>query len=270
MAVGADIFPHQESLRSPLIGSVALHAGIIALALFGYLIPSQRGESWGGTDAGGGAMSATLVRSVPLPATEAPTENVLANESKGLSQSPPIDERKIESPQAIPIPEPVPLPPPKNKAERRHEVVKKKEPPKQIAKAEENNQIPFGQGGPVSGPYGTFNAGATKGGFGFQGGSGDFGSRFAYYVDIVRRKVSENWLKYEIDPRITDAHRVYIYFEITRSGQPVNIRIEQSSGIPALDQSAVRALQRIDTFGPLPNGYNGSYVSVEFWFDYRR
>ena len=104
----------------------------------------------------------------------------------------------------------------------------------------------------------------------FRAGAGDFGSRFAYYVDVVRRKVSENWLKYEIDPRINDARRVYIYFEITRSGQPTNIRVEQSSGIPSLDQSAVRALQRIDTFGPLPAGYNGNYVAVEFWFDYRR
>ena len=34
---------------------------------------------------------------------------------------------------------------------------------------------------------------------------------------------------------------MYIYFEITRSGQPMNIRVEQSSGIPSLDQSAVRA-----------------------------
>ena len=112
--------------------------------------------------------------------------------------------------------------------------------------------------------------GATKGGFGFQGGQGDFGSRFAYYVDIVRRKVSDNWLKYEVDPSITDARRVYIDFDINRSGQPTNIRVAQSSGIPSLDQSAVRALQRIDTFGPLPSGYSGNYVSVEFWFDYRR
>jgi protein TonB len=50
----------------------------------------------------------------------------------------------------------------------------------------------------------------------------------------------------------------------------VNIKVEQSSGIPSLDQSATRALQRIDTFGPLPAGYNGNYVSVEFWFDYKR
>ena len=266
MAADADIFPHEASLRSPLIGSFALHASIIALALFGNLIPSGRGENWGGTGGGGDAMSATLVSSIPLPAQPAPAENVLANESKGLSQSRPKEEPKVEEPKAIPIPERET----KRKNERPRESVQKKEAPKQMAKAEPENQIPYGQGGPVSGPYGAFSSGATKGGFGFQGGNGDFGTRFAYYVDIVRRKVSENWLKYEIDPRINDARRVYIYFEITRSGQPVNIRVEQSSGIPSLDQSAMRALQRIDTFGPLPTGYNGNYVAVEFWFDYRR
>jgi periplasmic protein TonB len=265
MAADADIFNGETSLRSPLIGSCLLHAGIVVLALFGYLIPSGRGENWGGTEGGGGAMSATLVTSVPLPAQQAPTENVLANESKGLSQSQPKEEPKVEEPQAIPIPDRDA----KRKNEKR-ESTQKKVPPKQVAKAQEDNQIPFGQGGPVSGPYGSFTSGATKGGFGFQGGNGDFGSRFAYYVDVVRRKVSENWLKYEIDPRINDARRVYIYFDITRSGQPVNIRVEQSSGIPSLDQSAMRALQRIDTFGPLPSGYNGNYVSVEFWFDYKR
>ena len=47
---------------------------------------------------------------------------------------------------------------------------------------EADNQVPFGQGGPVSGPYGNFNANGAKGGFGFTGGGGDFGSRYAWYV----------------------------------------------------------------------------------------
>jgi hypothetical protein len=32
----------------------------------------------------------------------------------------------------------------------------------------------------------------------------------------------------------------------------------------------VRALQRIDTFGPLPPDYAGGKISVEYWFDYKR
>ncbi len=132
------------------------------------------------------------------------------------------------------------------------------------------NLVPFGEGGPVSGPYGVFNAGGAKGGFGFTGGGGDFGSRYAWYVRVVQQKVSENWLKYEVDPRVADARRVYVTFDIKRDGHPANVQVEQSSGVPSLDQSAVRALQRIDTFGPLPPDYAENKVSVEFWFDYKR
>jgi len=167
-----------------------------------------------------------------------------------------------EAPEAIPIPERNA----KKKPPRpERSTVAKNLPPE----PEPENVVPFGQGGPISGPYGVFNAGDAKGGLSFSGG-GDFGSRFGWYVDVVRRKISENWMKYEIDPRVTSGQRVYITFDILRNGQPTNVQIEQSSGIPSLDVSATRAIQRIDTFGALPNEYNGSKVSVEFWFDYRR
>jgi len=55
-----------------------------------------------------------------------------------------------------------------------------------------------------------------------------------------------------------------------RDGHPTNVQVEQSSGVPSLDQSAVRALQRIDTFGPLPSDYSGTKISVEWWFDYSK
>jgi protein TonB len=48
------------------------------------------------------------------------------------------------------------------------------------------------------------------------------------------------------------------------------VQVEQSSGVPSLDISAVRALGRIDTFGPLPGDYAGNKISVEYWFDYKR
>jgi len=186
------------------------------------------------------------------------TQNVLANESKGITQSQPKAEEK--EPEAIPIP-------------GKNAKIKPKPRTSESQKAqpeEENNVVPFGEGGPVSGPYGVFNAGGAKGGFGFTGGGGDFGSLYAWYVRVVQQKVSENWLKYEVDPGVADARRVYVTFDIKRDGHPTNVEVEQSSGVPSLDQSAVRALQRIDTFGPLPSEYSGNKVSVEFWFDYKR
>jgi protein TonB len=196
-----------------------------------------------------------------LPASTVQTQNVLANESKGLSQS--LPQEKQNEPEAIPIPE-------KN-AKIKPKPVSNSSKAKTPAPPEPaSNEIPFGRGGPVSGPYGSFSAGGAKGGFGFEGGGGDFGSRYAWYVRVVQQKVSENWLKYEVDPSIHQANRVYVVFDINRSGQPVNVQIEQSSGVPSLDQSAARAIQRIDTFGPLPSDYAGNRVTVEFWFDYKR
>lgn len=262
MAVNADIFLERDSWSKPLGWSLALHALLFAAIVVGGAILGRPGEDWGGTGTGGGgAMSATLVSTIPLPASPE-GRNVLATESKGLSQSLPKAVEKPE-PEAIPIPE--------REAKVRPERTPRSTTQQKPKPVEEvSNVIPFGQGGPLSGPYSVFSAGGAKGGFGFTGGGGDFGSRYGWYVDVVRRKVSDNWLKYEIDPSVRDARRVYITFDILRSGQPTNVQIEQSSGVPSLDQSAVRALQRIDTFGPLPGDYSGSRVSVEFWFDYRR
>lgn len=264
LAAHADIYAEKNGWTGPLAWSTVFHAFLFGtMFLYAAFFGGMHGEDWGGTGGGGGAMSATLVSNaaVPLPAPAEETENVLANESKGLTQSLPKEVEK-PTPEAIPIPD--------KTTKAVSERAKPTEPPKRPMDHAVSNQIPFGQGGPVSGPYGVFNANGAKGGFGFTGGGGDFGSRYGWYVDVVRRKVSENWLRYEIDPSISSARRVYIVFEITRSGEPRDVQVEQSSGIPSLDQSAVRALQRIDTFGPLPNDYPGGSVKVEFWFDYRR
>ena len=244
-----------------MVVAVTLHAMLLATAVIGpYIFNPSGGENWGGTDIGGSAMSANLVSNIPIPREQG--KNVLANESKGLNVSQPKVEEK--TPDAIALPDKnAKIKPSKSKTETRLK------PPTDKIPEVPPNSIPYGQGGPVSGPYGSFSANNAKGGFGFNNG-GDFGSRFAWYVDQVRRKVSENWMKYEIDPSVSTARRVYIDFDISRSGSPQNVRVEQSSGVPSLDQSAVRALQRIDTFGPLPAGYSGNKVSVEFWFDYKR
>jgi protein TonB len=262
MAASAEIFFEHDQWGRNLGWSAGLHVAVVACILLYTIIgPGGHRGTWG-AGGGGDAMGVTLVSTIPLPASPVQTQNILANDSKGLSQSLPKPEEK--EPEAIPIPE-------KNAKKKPKLTISTTQRKPEPEPAEEaSNVVPFGEGGPVSGPYGTFNAGGAKGGFGFTGGGGDFGSRYSWYVRVVQQKVSENWLKYEVDPRITEARRVYLTFDITRDGRPANAQIEQSSGVPSLDQSAVRALQRIDTFGPLPSDYSGSRVSVEFWFDYKR
>jgi protein TonB len=260
MQAGDNIFIEREPWGGYVLFSLALHgAVVISIAVFAIVVGFRHGENWGSTEIGD-AMNATLVSraSVPLPPALEQTENIVANDSKGLTESQP---QAIEKqPDALPIPDKDI----KKKPDQHTNPDKTHQPPP------EDNRAPFGQGGPISGPFGVFTTNNAKGGFSFTGPAGDFGSQFGWYVDVVRRKVSENWMKYEVDPSISSARRVYIVFDIQSGGEPSNIQVEQSSGVPSLDQSAMRALQRIDSFGPLPGGYRGSKVSVEFWFDYKR
>jgi protein TonB len=261
MAQNAEIFFEHDSWGRALAWSAGFHAMVTAIIIVGPLIFSgPRGSDWG-AGGGGSAMGVTLVSSVPLSVAPNQNQNVLANESKGLTKSQPKIEDK--EPDAIEIQG-------KNTKVKPKKLSTPTKAKPQPAPQEETNQVAFGEGGPVSGPYGSFAAGGAKGGFGVSGGGGDFGTRFGWYVQIIQQKVSENWLKYEVDPRITSAERVYITFDVARDGHPFNVKVEQSSGIPSLDISATRALQRIDTFGALPPDYTGNKISVEYWFDYSK
>jgi len=260
MAASTEIYFEHDRWGRALAWSLGLHIGTVALVLgYSVFFHGTSGDTWG-AGGGGEAFGATLVSAVPLQVAQG--HNVVANESKGVSQSQPKVEEK--APDAIDIQG-------KNtkiKPKKNQETPSKDKP--QPAPEEQTNQVAYGEGGPVSGPYGTFSANGAKGGFGITGGGGDFGTKYAWYVHVIQQKVSENWMKYEVDSRISTAQRVYITFDVARDGHPSNVQVEQSSGVPSLDISAVRALQRIDTFGPLPSDYSGSKISVEYWFDYKR
>ena len=260
--LSTEIYFEHERWGRALAWSAGVHVGVTAaLLLYAAFVTRGTGQTWG-AGGGGEAIGATLVSNVPLAVAPSQTQNVLANESKGLTQSQPKIEEK--EPDAIEIAgRNKKIKPPKK------QITESKVKP-QAAPEPEENQVAFGEGGPVSGPYGTFGAAGAKGGFGVTGAGGDFGTRFASYVMGIQRRISENWMRYEVDPRISSAQRVYVVFDISRDGHPSNVQVEQSSGVPSLDQSAQRAVQRVDSFGPLPTEYSGNKVSVEFWFDYKK
>ncbi|MCU1319572.1 MAG: TonB family protein, partial [Edaphobacter sp.] len=92
-----------------------------------------------------------------------------------------------------------------------------------------------------------------------------FGDRFSYYVRIVNKKVADNWYTKEADPIASNGKSVTLIFDISRDGMPSNPRVGATSGSPSLDLSAMRAVQRVDGFGPLPQG---DHITVEYTFHY--
>src|SRR5258707_15149004 len=159
MEANAEIFFEHDRWGHNLAWSVALHLAVTG-AIIGYTVfaPRGGGGSWG-AGGGGEAMGVTLVSNVPLPANPAPTENVLANESKGIakSQPQPVEEKL---PDAIPIPAQDSKKKPKPTVTETH----RKPAPQPVQEAD--NVVPFGEGGRVSGAYGTFSAAGAEGGCG--------------------------------------------------------------------------------------------------------
>src|SRR5208283_3127886 len=146
-----DIYSEHSQLRRPLAWSLGLHLAFAAfVVLYTVFIHGIRGEGWG-SGGGGDAMGATLVSAVPLPANPTETTNVLATESKGLAKSEPTVQEK--EPEANPIPD-------KNTKIKKTAPVQSATKRKTEPESSESNQIPYGEGGPVSGPY-TMNAGAA-------------------------------------------------------------------------------------------------------------
>jgi len=274
------------NLKAPLVWSLAFHSLLLASLAVSTLVSHNNGDTWAGNQ-GGGAISVKLVSGlaaapagVPLPRPEVVTPSRVVDTTKGLYKSEPQPTPKAPPPEAKQIPEFTKEKQPRY-VTRPSKLLEDKTPPPQ-------NAVPYGGGGSPSVPYSQsqappqtqaqaqsqFNlgAGATTGGLGFTGpgGGGDFGGRFAYYVDAVRNRVSSNWLQSTIDPSVRFAPRAVVSFDILRNGSITNIQILQSSGNASVDNSAVRAILGSNPLNPLPNEYSGSKVSVEFWFDFKR
>jgi protein TonB len=273
----------EQGLKAPLAWSLALHS-ILLTSLAVSTLVSHQGDNWAGSP-GGGAVSVKLVSGlaaapagVPLPRPEVVTPSRVVDTTKGLYKSEPQPKPKAPPPEAKQIPEFTKEKQPRY-VTRPSKLLEDKTPPPQ-------NAVPYGQGGSPSVPYSQSQAppqaqaqsqfnlggGATTGGFGFSGpgGGGDFGGRFAWYVDAVRNRVSSNWLQSTVDPSVRFAPRAVVSFDILHNGSVANVQILQSSGNASVDNSAVRAILGSNPLNPLPGEYSGSKVSVEFWFDFKR
>ena len=244
-----------DNFRGNFAGSLLLH-GLAFAIIFGWAFLFRAHSNWGQNSSSIGAIQATMVNALPLPPRQ-PTndKNVLTSDTpspaplqtKTQTQPPPkpdelaIADKKIKPPKV---------------AEKRTPA-----PPKHIVTTPPQPKAAYGETSGVRIPQSTTNV--RNGTASVSVENRTFGARFAYYIQIVNTKVAQNWFTSEADPRTSNGRSVTIVFDIDRSGAPSNVRIETPSGSPTLDQSAVHAVERVDTFGPLPEG---NQITVEYTF----
>jgi|SRR5277367_1332193 len=258
-------------LKKFLIYSLILHGLLVVWIVLSIYIKFQ-GEEWsgiGGTE--GGAVNVKLSGpppGIPLPPKPYVPDSTAIDPSLALHR---------EDPETKPVPLPVPEPakPAEKLPEFKHEKPLPKTPPSKIDPAKNpppDNAVKAGKSGQPALPttYSNQPPGSGSSPVTVQGpgGGGDFASRYAWYIESVRRRISQNWLQTSIDPAVRAARQAHavITFRINRDGSVRNVQLEQSSNNLSMDNSARRALDGIQ-FGPLPNDFSGSYVDVTFDFD---
>ncbi|MEW5974715.1 MAG: TonB family protein [Acidobacteriota bacterium] len=258
----------KEELGRSVLYSLLTHGAILAgfFLLPGFINP--KGEMWGAPDAGGGgAISVGIVqnmRGISLPRPVVTTEANIATESKGLGQTQ-LPET-IQKPPELPDPKAFEVEEKKKRPEPRRPEPPARKPPVQTAQVTQpSNRVDFGEGGTPSFNYSEFSTGSGSGGFGL--GDGVFGEKYGWYVRQIREIISNNWQKNLVNPNVRTAPRVTVQFEIQRDGSVANEGVKQTSGIPTLDRSALRAVLA-SRFPPLPGGERR--LVVELWFEYSR
>jgi TonB family protein len=93
----------------------------------------------------------------------------------------------------------------------------------------------------------------------------NFGPYLARVVYIVRR----NW--YAVIPeaaRLGEKGRVALVFEIVRDGSVNQLRLVGPSGSSSLDLAALASIKASNPFPPLPSGFTGKHLVLEFIYLY--
>ena len=252
----------RENVSASFIVALVLHAAIIGGAVGWAVVSNFNHSSWGENASQSGSIAVTAVTAIPLPPKQRVNEDhVLTSESPSIAPTPPPKEKTAPPPKKdeVLIPEKTAKPP--KVAEKtaptppKHVEVTPPTPTKATTGDSSGVRIPEAVQQVKNG-----TASITM-------DDRSFGQRYAYYARIVDQKVSESWNTQQIFPGATTGMRAVVVFTINADGTPSDPRIITKSGSPAFDILAIRTIQRIDGFGPLPQT---KPITVEFALDYKQ
>ena len=251
----------KERLGRPVAVSLSCHTALFVMIMVWAMLeppPVQLGDPEGKA---GSAVTVNVIQGIEIPVPRS-EPNPVANDVEHQVPAPPEPEPKVEpapspEPEAVPIEEPKKTPP-------KPEPPRQETPPKKSEPEKTENQIPSTTGAQASSPL--FTQQQTAGaGVGMERGN-PFGIGFAWYAELLQKRLSEEWGKTigQVSGR-TDKP-VVVRFTILRNGRIEDIRMVESSGNRSFDYSAHRAVQFINPFRALPPALRRNQIVVEMTF----
>ncbi len=116
---------------------------------------------------------------------------------------------------------------------------------------------------------GKSGVGIGVGGPGEGGGTGTgTGIPFPYqwYLDIVFTKIELAWRKPYLGENVQEQYITNVYFIIKRNGQVREVKVQESSGLSAVDRSCESAILGAVPFPPLPSQFTESELPLRVTF----
>lgn len=89
-------------------------------------------------------------------------------------------------------------------------------------------------------------------------------SLFEPYINELQQKIKSNWGP----PKINSRKIAVASFNIDKSGNLLTVVIKKSSGEESIDKAAILAIKNSAPFKPLPKGYKGKHIIINYTFDY--
>jgi protein TonB len=243
-----------DPIAAPATGSIVLHGVLFAsVLLYGILSGFIHHNFWGSPGPGSAIQVSLDSSAIPLPSDQPKNDNVLTTEKPSPAPAPPQPKAKQSVDETA-----IPIVGKEKKPEKQKQIkTASKTPPQPESRVQYGEQAgsklsrsTFAQAAPSDQPVSISN--------------GDFGTRFPWYVNGIKLKVSQNWNRYQVDPGTPKGATVQIYFKINRQGYPSGFRVNTASGSPTLDRSCLLATQRVDTFGELPRESSDQWLDVTY------
>lgn len=257
-----EILDQEESLRGPLLQSLAVHTGIL-VTLAGFALwqggpVNPFGDLAPG--AGNGAVQVTAV-AIPIP-NRSPRLNEVANDTestvKARRQPKPVTPR--EDDEGLALNRKARKQPRKKLDLSRYAQNRERE------REEEDNQLFADAGARASSPIFSMPGGGQIG----TGPNAPMGGRFGAYIAAVQQCVGRKFREQGINTSSRVNQPAIVRFDIQRGGNVRSASIQQTSGNLDIDRASQRAVLDCSPFPALPPAFERSEAIIEFWFEFKK
>jgi TonB family protein len=244
--------PKTDGLNSMVAASVAAHVVLVGVFVF---MPAW----WFGAE----NRAPETIMQISLGGPEGPNDGgVTTMGGRTIQQVTPVETKRPE-----------PVRPPSAKTPEMIEPTKA--PPKKVTpntvEAKDPRSTRPTKGAEIQKGTSIAETGAKGMGFGLSSGGGGAGGNLEVadfccpeYLATMYRSIKANW-----NSQVGAVGRTHLRFVIQKDGRIVDITVERSSGVEAMDSYARRALM-LTKLPPLPAGYGEPVLAVHLYFDYQR